>query len=170
MNCVNYTSPYTIVRIGEHNVSEFFNQKKLSETELFPDINVPHTSTPLSIDHPPEKSKARQYLLIPYLIENSMPEIIVVNPFRLSERSTIQQGVFLMPGDISIPFEENISKFDRKFDRLTRIEIPIVPEIRKEFLLHLHRMNISRATLFPGLQGYAESLNARLALPEVLSY
>ena len=30
------------------------------------------------------------------------------NPFRLNERLTIQKGVFMCPGNVTVPFEENL--------------------------------------------------------------
>ncbi len=95
--------------------------------------------------------------------------MFVVNPFRLSERATIQQSAHVMPGDLSLSFEDNLNAHGREFDNLTRIEIVSDAETRKEFLVNFHRMNINRATLFPGLQGLAESMTTRLIHPELLS-
>jgi hypothetical protein len=118
----------------------------------------------------PEITKYRQYALIQYLFDQPTAGLFLVNPFKLSERSTIQQAVHLMPGDITQTFENNLLVHKKDHDNLTRIEIVLNPEVRREFLKNLHRMNISRASLFPGLQGFAESMSTRLATPNLLSY
>jgi len=81
-----------------------------------------------------------------------------VNPFRLNERLTIQRGVFLVPGDVSHSFEENLNTMPKQDANVTKFLIP-----RKSFRaisVELHSMNVSEATLFPGLDGYARSLIA----------
>lgn len=152
LESLHYTSPFTISTLGKRRVNKYFTD------EIEPKLL-----------QPPEETKRRLLSIVHFLFEMPRKGVFVVNPFRLSERATIQQGAHLMPGDISLPFEDNLNAQDREFDNLTRIEIRTDPAIRKEFLVNLHRMNISRATLFPGLQGLAESLNTRLAHPELLS-
>ncbi len=74
-----------------------------------------------------------------------------INPFRLNERLTIQRGVFLAPGDVARSFDEN----------LTTLAVTVVIIPRGSFgalTADLHGMNISEATLFPGLDGFARSL------------
>jgi hypothetical protein len=43
-----------------------------------------------------------------HLIHNPTSLIFNVNPFRMNERLTIQQGVFLIQGNIKIPFLQNL--------------------------------------------------------------
>lgn len=94
-----------------------------------------------------------------------------VNPFRQPERSVIQQGIFLCPGDISIPFEENLEFLaDRNSKQnFVKIEIRADLEQRKDILRRLHRMNMNRATFFPGLDGFGQSLRTLLVIPEILA-
>lgn len=106
--------------------------------------------------------------IIKFLIEKPQLLVCTMNPFRLNERLTIQQGVFLFPGDISKSFEENLSPHNLSPDDLVRFKITSELSFRREALLNLHRMNISRATLFPGLGGFSESLRTRLAFPKLL--
>lgn len=92
-----------------------------------------------------------------------------VNPFRLNERLVLQQGVFLCPGDISKPFENNLSavlpQHNKSSYMLFKYIIDFDVEERRNALLQLHRMNINRATLFPGLEGFAKSLKTLLISP-----
>ena len=118
-----------------------------------------------------DSAHMEQNLTVEQLLTTPTTCVHPVNPFRLNERLTIQQGVFLFPGDISKSFQENLGaqyyalesshnlvKFEMQLDLAERIRI----------MKLLYQMNISRATLFPGLGGFAESLKTRLAfLPEI---
>ena len=117
----------------------------------------------------PEKTKRPQAALLQYFIDNPILGLQLVNPFRMSERATIQKSVHLIPGDLSISYEQNMLAQDKSTDGLTKICIEVNQSARKEFIFHLYRMNIDRSTLFPGLQGFAESLQTRMVIPEVLS-
>lgn len=92
--------------------------------------------------------------------------VVPVNPMRLNERLTAQKGVFLCPGDISRPFEDNLARVLRRAPtgsiRLKMITIPDRSRLRRDIRLHLDQMNISEAVLFPGLDGYARSLRQKV--------
>ncbi len=83
-----------------------------------------------------------------------------VCPIRMNERLAIQQGLFLCPGDITQTFEQNIEALSPSKPFVRRITISIAA--RNEALLRLYRMNLSRASLFPDLDGFATSLWTRL--------
>lgn len=93
-----------------------------------------------------------------------------VNPYRLNERLIIQQGIFLCPGDVSLPFQENLVAVLKDAPRrsLRKLIISGKVEVRTEILRHLQRMNMNAATLFPGLEGFARSLNTRAPFPEMI--
>lgn len=98
--------------------------------------------------------------------------IYPVNPFRMNQRMLTQQGVFLCPADLRHSFMENLAGIlerteprEVKGRRLVKILIRHDPEQRARMLLQLHRMNINDATLFPGLEGFAQSLEVRAAFP-----
>jgi hypothetical protein len=80
------------------------------------------------------------------------------SPFRMNERLTIQRGTSVVPSNLSIGFEDNLSAMPGhdKGNNLKRLIIPI--SLRKVAIQSLFYMNISRATLFPGLDGFASSL------------
>ncbi len=84
-----------------------------------------------------------------------------VNPFRLNERLTIQQGLFLCPGDVTKTFAENLSSIPGYENNVRQISI--ASDARKPLLMALHRANMNRATLFPGIDGFAQSLWTRAA-------
>jgi hypothetical protein len=98
--------------------------------------------------------------------------VYTLNPERLNERLIVQQGLFIAPADISKPFEDNldaICKNDSNAkDYIWKITIDDKVSLRCDILRHLHRMNINRASLFPGLSGFAESLATYVANPDLL--
>lgn len=86
-----------------------------------------------------------------------------VNSCTLNERLVQQQGVFLCPGDVSISFESNLQEIDGNKENNNFRMLTLNRSILTEGLYSLFRMNIDSATLFPGLQGYSESLQTRLS-------
>jgi len=93
--------------------------------------------------------------------KDPLPAVIQVNPFHLDERLTIQKGVFLYPWDGRKTFSANLKEMPGCNDPSNVLKLNIVnqgKESRRSALKRLHAMNISRATLFPGLDGFAQSL------------
>jgi len=113
-------------------------------------------------------------------------KVIAVRPWRLSDRMTAQRGLFLCPTDLETPFEQNLEEtLDLRKGRLKSlvsemtsdelqslarycppacsvIKVILSREILPEIRSDLRRMNITAATLFPGLDGFARSLRAPL--------
>ena len=101
------------------------------------------------------------------------PLVVSVEPERLNERISIQQGLFMFPCDLCSPFTANLARtFDAKvedFDetnvkpldgilmnqienhKVTALKIILRPDIHREALDDLHKMNVTSATLFPDL-------------------
>lgn len=109
------------------------------------------------------------YLL---LTERPVPLVFAVNPFRLNRRLIIQQALFLISGDIRLPFVENLRcsyGHDDASLRRHMHKIVLKPD-RKErnhILRELRSMNIMTEVLFPDLSGFARSLVNRLAYADV---
>jgi hypothetical protein len=94
-----------------------------------------------------------------YCFDKPEPNVVPLQPFRMNERLTIQQGTFLCPGNIAIPFESNLCAVLRGApDHLRFFRLDIPADLRLPFLQELNRMNINHATLFPGLDGFATFL------------
>jgi hypothetical protein len=68
--------------------------------------------------------------------------------------------LFLCPSATKGSFEEILSSYkdDTKSMEKHVHKIVIEERLRHEVLSELHSMNISRASLFPGLEGFATSL------------
>lgn len=109
--------------------------------------------------------------------------VFLVEPFKQHERISIQQGLFLFPGNIEMSFESNIcSFFELNFDKLSSenarniklseidrfdfssvsiCKIVVPSSLHSKVLFELHNMNITSATLVPGFDGFARSLSYR---------
>jgi hypothetical protein len=95
-----------------------------------------------------------------FLQSPAVPLACPLNPFRLSERWRVQKGVFFAAGDPSKRFEDNFAALAGHDEPNRAVKIVLPPAVIKEALPSLFQMNISRATLFPGLDGYAQGLGA----------
>jgi hypothetical protein len=90
--------------------------------------------------------------------------VIPVEPFLTNERVLLQQGVFLCPVTLNGTFEHALINVVRHAQTSTTssaailYKISISPGAHPNILRELHRMNISYATLLPGLAGLAGSL------------
>lgn len=91
--------------------------------------------------------------------------VFAVNPSHLHTRLTIQQGVFLCPGDVTTGIVDILSTYKLQWeDRIGRISW--MPKNSIEIVTaldYLNSMNINRASLFPGLDGFAQSFKYRLS-------
>lgn len=112
--------------------------------------------------------------------------VVDCEPYRMNERLSVQQGMFLFPTDLSVSFVQNlVNTFDLNpdalvakepiiYDRGTNIQMEVtlgsvmkivLPFERHRAVLNdLVSMNITAATLFPGIDGFARSLHYHLSL------
>ena len=75
---------------------------------------------------------------------------------RKNKRLTVQQGLFLCPGGANESFEEQLENHDDSYNNVKKIILP--NKFRKEIIEDLRLMNITAASLFPGLDGFAKSV------------
>jgi hypothetical protein len=93
------------------------------------------------------------------LIFNHKEKLIIpVVPRKLNERQTIQQGLFLFGSNRQHTFEENIEAYEKLDIRKHLYKFVLSKSYRNEALCDLNLMNVSRASLFPGLDGFAQSI------------
>jgi hypothetical protein len=101
-----------------------------------------------------------------------VPEISLVyrvNPFVLNTRLAVQQGLFLCPGAVSKTFAENLVELHENAKGPLPLHKWTIPRsIHRDVLRELSYMNIGRHSLFPGLDGLAQSLTQHLKQPERL--
>ncbi len=123
--------------------------------------------------------QANQILRDEVQISSNEPSIFYISPSIVNERISKQQGGFLMPADISIPFTELLKSYYRnepsciafsdlisyaekaKFAQtdITILKINIPKELNLEIVKYLRAMNITSEVLFPGLDGLCRSLS-----------
>jgi len=76
----------------------------------------------------------------------------------MNERYYLQQSIFLSPSNPYKAFNEQLGFLHETLNNaLIKIKIPKTE--RKKALRDLAKMNITRASLFPGLEGFAKSLH-----------
>lgn len=98
------------------------------------------------------------------LMRSSVAVVLPMEPERMNERLTIQQGIFLFPTGARLSFESVLASYvDRQsHDHVRKIVIPKSQGLPS--LIDLFRMNINAASLFPGIDGFARSLRT---IPEI---
>lgn len=98
--------------------------------------------------------------------------VAALNPYRLNQRLTVQQGTFLAQGNLELTFEQNLAAtIGRRPSEAVMRKFVIArdPDLRRDMLRRLHRMGINRASLFPGLDGFAHSLEQLLNFPPAMT-
>ena len=95
-----------------------------------------------------------------------------IGPYEMNDRLLIQQGTFIVPMNIKKTFMKNLfSDYDK--DDLSKNIVKIVIDCNADFIkeayLQLYRMNITRATLFPGIDGFTSHLKMLMLLPNTIS-
>ena len=95
----------------------------------------------------------------------------IENPIRLNKRLIIQRGIFLCPGDITCPLEENLKALNNWNDdnNIIKIFFEFEKNEIESVLMELLQMNITRASLFPGLDGYSQSMKQLIPLFKYMS-
>jgi hypothetical protein len=97
-----------------------------------------------------------------------------VQPRWLNARQIQQKGLFLCVGNPCQNFQYNLSSMQRDVEGKCLSSLGykvIIPgSQRVAALCQLERLGISRVTLFPGLDGFAQSLTAQLRLCQDESY
>jgi hypothetical protein len=108
--------------------------------------------------------------------------VVPVQPLRSNERLAVQQGMFFLPLDLPSGFERNLlasleldpsaltampDDYDPEnahaaLGQAAMVKVVIPRDMLKKARAQLRVMNISHASLFPGLDGFARSLRAYL--------
>ena len=120
--------------------------------------------------------------------ERHLAGVLHVQPWSMNERVAAQQGSFLAPVNIEFGFERNlisvaadddetarskhhlddVSPLDEIADdgrigvSVVKITVPNVDRVRFAGLRSLREMNITAASLYPGLDGFARSISVRI--------
>jgi hypothetical protein len=101
------------------------------------------------------------------LDQREVPLIVRVDPRQASQRMAAQQGMFLWKMYKDVPFFDQIliSMIRKSMQQQPVIKkLKLGKNLRIEFLQTLRSMNIHRASLFPGLDGFGKSLSTNLEI------
>jgi hypothetical protein len=95
-----------------------------------------------------------------------------ITPEFLNPRISIQQGTFLCPSNIRLSFQENFTAplgNEVQLDKIIRL-LRISPNLRVDALKRLYQMNITNASLFPGIDGLAKSLDQMISFSSLKKF
>lgn len=102
-------------------------------------------------------------ILFEQVVRCRLKGVFPVIPDLANRRLGVQQGLFVALGDTRTDFMGNVSSYgETSADHVVKVDIP--KSVRAEALEDLHRMNIDRSTLFPGIDGFAQSIQYQLKL------
>jgi hypothetical protein len=101
---------------------------------------------------------------VPLYMENRHSFVGRENPLGLHHRLHIQQGVFLCPGNVTTAFIDNLRRHEgwEKKQNILKVTCRLDTKGLQQALERCRQMNISRESLFPGLEGFAESMKYQL--------
>ncbi len=100
----------------------------------------------------------------PLYMENKYDFVTTDNPLRLHQRLDIQHGVFLCPGNVSKSFMDNLrSLYDGKNKEwIYKFVCKLTPDNLREALEDFRDKTITRQSLLPGLDGFAQSMKYQI--------
>jgi hypothetical protein len=107
--------------------------------------------------HPQERDPRECGNLRRYFLAEEVPFLWIGEPYLMNPRLTAQSGTFAVPGTLNQPFEAILSGYPEPRETLVKLILPSA-QVREKGMRELYRMNITYATLFPGLDGLARSL------------
>ena len=115
-----------------------------------------------------EDLRARyRYLNRVLLRDTNSKAILSTNPIRMNERMAAQQGLFLCNLNSIDDFDLSLLRMivdSKPPHRPVVRKLVLATDYRIAFLRQLTRMNITSASLFPGLDGFARSLGVNLEI------
>jgi hypothetical protein len=82
--------------------------------------------------------------------------IYPIKPLTLTKRFYNQKGVFLCPGNLDSSFMDTLEDYQDNLNNVILVRLP--KSEREAAFSDFYRTNISRDHLFPGLDGFAQSL------------
>lgn len=121
-----------------------------------------------------------QYICIPTRSVGTRGNATIpVEPQLLNDRIHIQQGLFLINGSLNTKFDDmlfstlSVDKTKKeekdlqyitesKVDEVKMFKLVISNEIKKDLIKELFKMNISRETIYPGIEGFAQSIKTKI--------
>jgi hypothetical protein len=107
--------------------------------------------------HPQDLDPRQPGKLHQHFVATETPVLWIGEPEVMNPRLTAQSGTFAVPGTLHQPIEVILSHYPHPRQTLVKLILPST-RVRGQGLRELYRMNTTRATLFPDLEGLARSL------------
>lgn len=95
-----------------------------------------------------------------YFAGNQLPVLWFGEPSQMDHRLAAQSGLFVVPGVLDQSLDEILQGYGGTQELLHQFILS--PDMRREAMHALYRMNVTYATLFPDLDGLARSLGYEL--------
>lgn len=140
-------------------VAAFFALERTTHAAAVWAINLPllwETRSPDRLDigraDPRDREAFRQFYL-----PNTRAFVWQGDPFRMPQRVIAQSGTFLVSGHLGLTVEGILELYKGSGPLLIKFELNTAA-MRAEAMASLYSMNITQATLFPGLDGLARSM------------
>lgn len=119
------------------------------------DIHDRHTIDGVKVDA--DVNPRRYDAFATYYLPNRHAFVWQGDPFRMPQRVVAQSGTFLVSSHLGLTVEETLARYPGKGELLIQFVLN-TSRMRAEAMAALYSMNITQATLFPGLDGLARSM------------
>jgi hypothetical protein len=143
-------------------VAAFFALERTTEDATVWALNLPllwdiherHKFHGVSVAHADPRNAAS---FEKYYLSNAFQFVWQGDPFRMPQRVVAQSGTFLVSSDLGMTVDEIIAGYPGKGELLVKLVLK-TKSLRAQAMAALYSMNITNATLFPGLDGLARSM------------
>lgn len=92
-----------------------------------------------------------------FFLLGTTPFVVMGEPFIMNRRLIAQSGTFLVPGVLNEPIESILNDYPSPETTVVKFVLD-TEKMRVDALCAMYNMNITNATLFPGLDGLARSM------------
>jgi hypothetical protein len=92
-----------------------------------------------------------------YFLPGAVPFAVIGEPLVMNQRLISQLATFVVPSVLETPVDQVLGRYAGAERAVAKIVLPVA-KIRDEAMRALFNMNITNASLFPGLDGLARSL------------
>jgi len=118
-----------------------------------------------------DRGDDKDHRILNRLLDGDADIILPMNPLRLNERLAVQQGIFLFSQSKIEPFSTTFERLrKRKPEAFREFRIVCSKRLLENALRALQNINVGRLSLFPGLDGFSQSFENQLAVPNLHNY
>lgn len=93
-----------------------------------------------------------------FFLHNRQKLVWFGEPAEMDHRLVAQSGLFVMPGVLDLPLEEILTAYAASVVQPLLVKYVFSPDIRRQAMAALYRMNVTSSSLFPDLEGLSRSI------------